>query len=112
MDFIDSVNVISRKDQIQMRQYNCLTRYIRKTLRRMHPQMTINSLAVHEIDNLLKDVFQQIGEAAGELLETSDRVTIRPSTLAKACRLVLPRTLSYQSRRVAKEALMKYHRSM
>lgn len=94
-----------------VRSNNCLTSYIRRKLRTTQPQMTINKLALHEIDNLLKDVMEKIGDAANGLLQTSDRSTLSPYCLARACKLALPGRLGQDGRDKGRVALHKYKAS-
>lgn len=94
------------------RNHFCLTRYIRRMLRTEFPGMTISSLAAQQIDHLLKDNLEKIGEASNLLLFTSGKTTMTPFVLAKACKLVLPNGLSRNARRMAKIALYNYYGSL
>lgn len=111
---VKNINFIdhdSHGDAIRQRRYTCLTSYIRKKMKRMQPEMTINSLAIHQIDNLLKDVMERICEASIGLMETSNRSTLSTYCLAKACNLALPAGLAKHGKQMAKGAIIKYRRS-
>lgn len=97
-----------QREGAKQRKYNCFTPYIRRKLRAKHPGLTISALAVHEIDNLLKDVMDKIGECAADLLQTSDRFTINPYNLARACKLALPPRLCANSGEMGLAALLQY----
>lgn len=107
----DCFVVPNDEEYLQPRGYDCLTPYLRKILKEKQPNMTITSLAVHEIDNMLKDIMDKIGGAATDLLDTSGRVTLTPYSLAKAIRLALPTRLSNKSRICGKNALHRYNSS-
>lgn len=92
----------------QGRLYLCLTRYIREKLHCMDQDMTISTLAAHEIDHFLKDMLQMVGEAVADLLTVSGKCTMQPFSIAKASKLVLPPRLSRRIRRRAQRALFKY----
>lgn len=98
-------------DLVKGRHNYCLTTFIRRKLRTTQPHITINQLAVHEIDHLLKDVMQKIGEAAEDLLKTSERVTLSPYCMSKACKLALPKRLAKEGRDKGRMAFHKYKAS-
>lgn len=101
----------SHGDAIRQRRYTCLTSYIRKKMKRVQPAMTINSLAIHQIDNLLKDVMEKICEASIGLMMNSNRSTLSTYCLAKACNLALPEGLAKYGKQMARGAIIKYRRS-
>lgn len=88
--------------------YNCLCSYIQRKLKDKHPDMSISVVAVHEMDNLLKDFMEQVGKVSRDLLKSSGKSTLTTRSLATACKIVLPKNLHQCSKGHGIRAMEKY----
>lgn len=91
--------------------HNCLCKFIQRKLKELCPDLSINVVAVHEMDNLMKDLLHQLGSVSKDLLMNSRKRTLGAHSIAMASKIVLPKQLYQCSKLHGVKALQRYRRS-
>jgi len=88
-----------------------LTRYIHKVLKQVHPDCTITSRAMAEVNNMLSDLGARIGLEASNIARMNKKQTVSGQAVMTAVRLILKGELAKHSVSEISKAMAKYANS-